>query len=143
MNKDPRNSRNLSGFVEYFRNKPLLWTAITVLIFGVVSIIGIGYVNIREVEKRRMTRTTELINDAFAEHSLQITGQVDTILRSVRRFYLRTNSTTETESFISSLGFDHSNIDNIYLIASDGRIVISHDPAMLRFITFYSKLHSS
>jgi len=128
----PTHSRSLSGFVEYFRNKLLLlWTAITVLIFGVVSIIGIGYVNIRETEKGRMTRSTELINDAFVEHTLQITGQVDTILLAVRGFYLRTRSITETEPFIRSLGFDRSVIDNIYLIAPDGRVIISHDPATL------------
>lgn len=123
---------NVAGFVEYFRNKQLLlWSAVTVVIVSVVSMLGIGYVNLRDVEKKRLTRTADLVNDAFVEHTIQVAGQIDTILRSVRGFYLRTHSITETESFVSGLGFDHSAIDNIYLIASDGRIILSYDPITL------------
>lgn len=130
QNEVVRHAGTLSGFIEYFRNKLLLlWSAVTVLIVSVVSMLGIGYVNIREVEKMRLTRTADLVNDAFVEHTIQVASQIDTILRSVRSFYLLTHSITETESFVSALGFDRSTIDNIYLIASDGRIVLSHDPA--------------
>ncbi|MFZ4860368.1 MAG: hypothetical protein ACOYL3_28760, partial [Desulfuromonadaceae bacterium] len=125
-----RHLGTLSGFVEYFRNKLLLlWSAVTVLIVSVVSMLGIGYVNFRDVEKARLTRSAALVNDAFVEHTLQVASHIDTILRSVRSFYLQTHSISETESFVRELGFDRTVIDNIYLIASDGRIVLSYDPA--------------
>ncbi|MFZ4859715.1 MAG: ATP-binding protein [Desulfuromonadaceae bacterium] len=120
----------LSGFIGYFRNKLLLlWCAITVLIVGVVCMLGITYVHVREAEKSRLINTARMVNDAFVEHTIQVANQVDMSLRSVRGFYLRTRSLPETETFIDSLGFDRSVIDNIYLIAADGRVVISHDRA--------------
>lgn len=119
---------NLSEFILFFRTKLiLLWSTVTVLIVSVISMLGIGYVNIRDLEKARLINNAKLINDAFVEHTVQITSQADTILRSVRGFYSRTRSRQETESFIRTLGFDPSIIDNVYLIASDGRIVITHD----------------
>ena len=127
-----RHTGTLSGFIEHFRNKLLLLcSAVTVLIVSVIGAFSIGYVNIRDVEKTRLTRSADLVNDAFVEYTLQVAGQIDTILRSVRGFYLRTQSITETETFINALGFDRSVVDNIYLIAADGRIVLSHDPATL------------
>ena len=125
-------SCNFSEFFVYFRNKLLLlWSAVSVLIVCVVSMLGIGYVNIREMEKTRLIRSAELINDALVNHTILITGQVDSILRSVRGYYLKTHSLPESESFIHSIGFERSIIDNIYLIGSDGKIIISHDPAAL------------
>ncbi|MEI7671984.1 MAG: histidine kinase dimerization/phospho-acceptor domain-containing protein, partial [Deltaproteobacteria bacterium] len=122
----------LSSFTGFFRNKLfLLWSAVTVLIFCVISALGVGYVNFRDAEKTRLIHTAEMVNDTFAGHTLQVTGQVDTILRSVRGFYLRTRSIAETGSFIRALDFDRTVIDNIYLIASDGRIIISPDPKTL------------
>ena len=130
--KDADKTRNLSGFVEYFRNKLLLlWSAVSVLIVCVVSMLGIGYVNIREMEKARLIRSAELVTDAYVDHTILIANQVDALLRSVRGYYLRTRSFSETESFIHSLGFDRAIIDNLYLIGADGRIVISHNPATL------------
>ena len=121
-----------SGFIEYFHNKLLLlWGAVTVLIVSVVSVLGIGYISIREVEKSRLIHNVELVNDALVEHTIQLSGQVDTILRSVRGYYLQTRSLKATKSFIDTLGFDRSVIDNIYLIGSDGQIVITHDTTSL------------
>jgi len=122
----------LSSFTGFFRNKLfLLWSAVTVLIFCVISALGVGYVNFRDAEKTRLIHTAEMVNDTFAGHTLQVTGQIDTILRSVRGFYLRTRSIAETGTFIRTLDFDRTVIDNIYLIASDGRIIISPDPKTL------------
>jgi PAS domain S-box-containing protein len=124
--------RSVSEFMLFFRTRLiLLWSTVTVLIASVVSMLGIGYVNIRDLEKTRLVNSTKLINDAFVEHTLQITSQADTILRSVRGFYMRTRSLQETKSFIHTLGFDTSIIDNVYLIASDGQIIITHDTAAL------------
>ncbi len=130
--KDSDKTRNLSEFVEHFRNKLLLlWSAVSVLIVCVVSMLGIGYVNIREMEKNRLIRSAELVNDAYVDHTILVANQVDSILRSVRGYYLKTRSLPDTEAFINSIGFERSIIDNIYLIGSDGGIVISHDPASL------------
>lgn len=118
-----------AGFVDYLRNKILLiWSAMTILIVGIASMLGIGYVNFRETEKARLILTTDLVNGVFVEHTIQLVAQVDSILRSVRSFYLHTHSIAETELFIQGLGFDRSAIDNIYLITPDGRVAISHDP---------------
>ena len=122
----------MSGFGELFRNKLLLlWSAVTALIVGVASMLSFGYVNFMDVEKERLIHRAEMVNDTLVWHTIQVTGQVDTILRSVRGFYLRTRSVVETESFIRALDFDRSVIDNIYLIASDGRIILSNDPATM------------
>ena len=122
--------RTPGELVDYFRNKLfLLWSSVMVLVVGVVSMLCIGYVNTRESEKARLLRSVELTNDACVEHALQLTKQVDTLLRSVRGFYLRTGSIEETKSFIGAIGFDRSVIDNIYLIGPDGRIAIAHDAA--------------
>ncbi len=123
-------ARNLSEFVKYFRNKLLLlWSAVSVLIVCVVSMLGIGYVNIREAEKSRLIRSAEQVNDAFVEHTILIFGQIDTVLRSVKGFHLRTNSLIETESFLRTLDTDQSNIDGVYLLASDGRELLPYTMA--------------
>ncbi len=125
-----QNAGRLSGFVDYFRNKLLLlWSAVIVLIIVVTSALGIGYLNLRDAEKVRHTRNVKHLNDAFVEQTSQVVNQADTLLRAVRGFYQKTGSLPETESFIMALGFNRNIIDNIYLITSDGRIVISHDQA--------------
>ena len=121
-----------SGLVEGFRNKlVLLWGAAIILALGVVGELGVVYTSFSDAEQERLTRSTTLANEAFAQHTLQVAGQIDSILRAVRGFHVRTHSLADTEAFIDTLGFDRSIIDNFYLIAPDGRIVISHDAASL------------
>lgn len=118
------------GFIDYFRNRLLLlWAAVIILMVGIVGEAGVVYAKLYASEKARLIHVTELANEAFVEHTVQVANQVDTILHAVRAHYLRTRSVAETQDFIESLRFDRSFIDNIYLIAPDGRIVISHDPA--------------
>ena len=122
----------LSGFAGLFRNKLLLlWSSVTILVFCVASMLGVGYVNFMDAEKTRLIRTVEILNDTFVDHTLQVTSQVDTILRSVRGFYLRTHSIAETGTFTRALDFDRAVIENIFLITSEGRIIISNDTATL------------
>ena len=117
------------SFVEYFLNKlHLLWVTVLILVLAVVGETGLFYAKSFEWEQARLTRTAELTNDAFVHHSIQVVTQVDTLLQAVRGFYLRTRSLTETEQFINTLPFDKANIENIYLISEQGRIVIAHDP---------------
>jgi signal transduction histidine kinase len=127
---DARRSKQVFSIVEYFRNKLLLlWVSIVILTIGIISELGIAYTTFHQTEKTRLIQSAELANDAFVAHTLQIANQVDTLLHSVRGFYLRTRSIDETEAFIQSLGFDRSIIDNIYLISAAGQVLISHDQA--------------
>lgn len=41
--------------------------------------------------------------------------------------YLNTHSVIETKQFIDGLSFDKSIVDNIYLISTDGVVIIAHD----------------
>ena len=134
----------LSGFVDYFSNKLLLiWSAVIVLIIGVASAFSIGYISTRDTEKSRQFQNARVLNEAFVEHTAQTINQADTLLHAVRGFYQKTASLPATEAFIRELGFNRTIIDNIYLIASDGRIVISHDRAALgRSVTDRDYFHA-
>jgi signal transduction histidine kinase/DNA-binding response OmpR family regulator len=127
--ESPSNNR-FWKFAGYFRNRLLLiWSAVTVLLVVVVSAFSIGYVSFKDAERSRHFQTATVLNEAFVEQSQQVVNQADTLLRAVRGFYQKTGSLPETESFIASLGFNRKIIDSLYLIAPDGRVVISHDPA--------------
>ena len=115
--------------VEYFRNKLLLlWATVLVLLLTIVGQASLFYTESWQGERGRLSQAVELRNDVMVHHSLQVMNQVDTILHSVRNFYLRTHSVAETDGFIDSLPFDRSIIENVYLINELGRIVIAHDP---------------
>lgn len=125
-------SSTVIGFVEYFRNKLLLlWSTLILLVVGVVSMLGIGYVNIHDAEKARLLQLAEMTNDAFVEHTVRVVHQVDTILQATRAFFLYSGSMADTEIFIRSFGFDHSVIDNVGLLSAEGRIAIAHDSAVV------------
>lgn len=81
-------------------------------------------------EEARLSQQAARIGSSYAEFSSQVIKQADALLVSVRQFHKRSGSIEETEQFIDGLGFDKSVIDNLYLFDEQGRIVISHDPAM-------------
>ena len=119
----------LARSIQPFGNRLLLlWSAVIVMIVVIVGVLGMAYANIYQSEKDQLIKATEIANNASVEQTLQVVNEVDTILHSVRSFYLRTRSLADTERFIQSIGFDRSRIDNIYLITSDGQIVIPHTP---------------
>ena len=114
--------------VGYFRNKLLmLWATVLVLVLAIIGEASLYYTKSFQWESERLSQAVALRNDVLAQHSLQVMAQVDTILHSVRSFYLRTHSAAETESFIDALPFDRTLIDNVYLINERGKIVITHD----------------
>ena len=124
--------KNASNWVGFFRNRlQLLWGTVLVLVLGIVSESGVYYTQSYQAERARLTQSAVLANDAFVQHTLQVINQVDTLLHSVRRFYLYTRSVSETERFIEALPFDKSTIDNLYLISPQATILIAHDPAAL------------
>jgi signal transduction histidine kinase len=115
--------------VEYFRHKvPLLWSTVLVVVLGIVSLSSLFYIKFVDWEEDRLTRNAQLANDAFAHHSLQVMAQVDTLLKAVRSYYLRTGSLDETDHFIDTLSFDKSIIDNLYLIGPDAKVLIARTP---------------
>ena len=116
--------------VGYFRHKLLLlWVLVLVILLTIVGQASLFYTKSFQSEKEGLSQAVELRNDVLAQHSLQVMAQVDTILHSVRSFHLRTHSAAETESFIDSLPFDRTLIDNVFLINEQGKIVISHEPS--------------
>ena len=116
--------------VGYFRNRLLmLWATVLVLVLAIIGEASLYYTKSFQWESERLSQAVALRNDVLAQHSLQVMAQVDTILHSVRSFYLRTHSAAETESFIDALPFDRTLIDNVYLINERGKIVISHEPS--------------
>ena len=81
------------GFVNYFRDRlHLLWAAVLILLLGILGEAAVLYQKTDEAEEARLMRSTEVTNDAFVQHSLQLINGVDTLLHSVRSFYLRTQS---------------------------------------------------
>lgn len=118
------------GFVEYFRSRLLLlWAIVFILVTAIVSEAGLFYAKSYAWEAERLAQKAELSNDALVHHSLQVMMQAETLLHSVRSFYLRTQSVRETEGFIDSLPFDKSVINNVYIIGPQGKIVVSHEPS--------------
>ena len=114
--------------VGYFRNRLLmLWATVLLLVLAIIGEASLYYTKSFQWEKERLIQAAELRNDVLVHHSQQVMSQVDTILHSVRNFYLRTHSVAETEGFIDSLPFDRSTIENVYLINERGKIVITHD----------------
>jgi PAS domain S-box-containing protein len=105
----------------------LLWSIVVLFVVGT----GIGLVwfdhQVRNEEFERTKREAALANDAFVEHTRQVVGQADNLLRAVRSHFLHTRSVAQTEVFIASIGLEESLYENIYLIDPDGDIVITHD----------------
>ena len=79
--------------------------------------------------KTQMVTEANLAMFASVEHTMLIVNQVDALLHAVRLHYLGTHSVEATDQFIDGLNFDKMVIDNIYLIGSDGRLLISHTVA--------------
>jgi signal transduction histidine kinase len=106
----------------------LLWALVLITLLGGVSEMGVYYTKTHAVEQARLTQATELANVALANQTMQVMSQVDTLLHSVRGFYLNSQSIEKTEAFINALPFDKTVIENLYLISPSAEIVISHDP---------------
>ncbi len=105
-------------------NLILLWSVVLVLCFAIVSELGIAYATLKDKERRLLSDSAKLANDAFVEHSIQVVNQVDILLRAARGYYQLTRSVPETERYVAGLGFDKRLIDNVYLIDSEGWILI-------------------
>jgi hypothetical protein len=104
-----------------------LWIFVALFVAGVV--IGLNWFNqqIQHEAFERTQREATLANDTFVEHTRQIVGQADNLLRAVRSHYIHTRSIEQTETFIASLGLEKGLYENIYLIDASGKVVIAHE----------------
>ena len=102
----------------------LLWgtVALSVVTTG-GGILGF-YHSVQAEEADRAARETQIANDAFVEHTQQVVGQADTLLRAVRGQLLITQSLAQTERFIASLGLEGTLYEGVYLIDAEGRVVV-------------------
>ena len=105
----------------------MLWSTVLVVVVGTVGEVSVFYTSAFDSEQERLTRISELSNEAFAHHSLQLVSQADTLLQAVRSFHQHTQSASVTARFIESLPFDRSTIDNVYLIDAQGKFIVAHD----------------
>ena len=117
-----------TNLIEYFRRKLiLLWAVVAIVVMSILSEAGVVYTKSSEWEAERLAQSTALTNDAMALHSNTVINQVDTILHSVRNFFLRTHSFADTDAFIDALPFDRTTVDNVYVINASGDVAVSHD----------------
>ena len=101
----------------------LLWGGVFFLNLVLIGAIAFAFKTHHDSEKTRLLRTAELANDAFAAYAHQVIHQIDTALSAVRGYYRHSQSLTDTEHFIATLGFDREIIDNLYLIDSRGNVL--------------------
>ncbi len=110
-------------------NKKILLLCIVACLISLGIVSGGEYLieRMRRNEKAQMVNQANLTVDAFEQYTIQMVNHVDALLHAVRMIYLSTYSVTETDQFIDGLNFDKSIVDNIYLINTNGIVVIAHD----------------
>lgn len=81
----------------------ILWSA--VLLFSLASVAGWFWLYNRMQEQafEQKLHETQIINDAFTEHTEQVFKNVDLALSAVREAYLHTSSIPDTERFIARI----------------------------------------
>lgn len=105
----------------------LLWSVVGLFLCG--TVVGLVWFEhqIEHEEFERIQREAHLTNSTFVEHTQQVVGQADNLLRAVRSYYLHTRSIRQTKEFIGSLGLEKGLYENIYLIDTGGKVVIAHE----------------
>lgn len=127
------NSVGWSGPTSLFRKRLLLlWGGTFILVFAVISELGIAYSTFLEDERERLTNAAKLANEAFVEQTSHVLREADTLIRAVRSHYLLTHSLTDTGRFISSLKIDKTFIEDIFIIDADGMIMLPESARAMR-----------
>ncbi|MBY0453731.1 MAG: sensor domain-containing diguanylate cyclase [Burkholderiaceae bacterium] len=105
----------------------LLWG--TVFLFAICNAVGWFWLHNKTYDEEYLKSKNEvqMANRAFVEHTEQIINQADTLLQAVRGYYLQSDSVRQSEDFIKGLGFDKKFIGDVYIIDSQGSIVIPTD----------------
>ncbi len=109
----------------------LLWGAL--LIFGLASVAGWLWLHDRvhkDVFAQKL-HETQILNDAFVEHTRQVINNVDIAITAVREHFLRVRSSEELHRFISQLPLTDPIIESIYLINADGQVSLSHNRSLI------------
>lgn len=107
----------------------ILWGA--VLLFSLSSVGGWFWLYNRMQRQafEQKLHETQIVNDAFTEHTEQVFKNVDLALAAVREAYLHTSSIPDTERFIARLPINNNLIDTVYLINASGYVSISQNPS--------------
>lgn len=112
--------------------KPRLWLLWLVASLACLAILGGSawfYHHSYRAEAASAAGEANKTVNAFTEHTLQLINQVDAFLHGMRWVYQQTGSIALTERFVDELNFDHSVVENLYLISAEGIIVLAHNPA--------------
>ncbi len=107
----------------------LLWLVASLTCLAILGGSGWFYHHSYRAEAASAADEANQTVNAFTEHTLQLINQVDAFLHGMRWVYQQTGSMALTERFVDGLEFDHSVVENLYLISAEGIIVLAHDPA--------------
>lgn len=105
-------------------NLLLLWTLVIVIVLTILAEAGIAYSVLYQREYKRLQERSQLVTQSFVEHTEQVIGQVDLMLRTARGLIERHTSPADLETFIRSLDIPHEIIGDIFVIDADGAIVV-------------------
>ena len=107
----------------------LLWATVGAIAIGLVSELGVAYSRNMASEHARVVDLSVLTNDALAQHTKQVMGQLETTLQAVRGYHLQARSAQQTEAFIDSLHLDRNVIDKVSVADAAGHIVVAQGAA--------------
>lgn len=105
------------------KNRRILATSVLTVVLILVStfcLIHALYVD----ERALMEKESLLGADSMKLSIIQELHQVDSVLLSVRMFYLETGSIEKTGRFITNLNLANSIMEDVYLVGADGRFLI-------------------
>lgn len=105
-------------------NLVTLWTLVSVITLTILSEVGIVYSVLYQREYRQLQERTQLANKAFVEHTQQVIGQVDLLIRTTRKLVEQHTPPAEIEAFIRQLQFPRDQIENVFVIDATGSIVV-------------------
>jgi hypothetical protein len=111
----------------------LLWLVASLTCFAILGGAAWFYHHSYRAEAASAASEANKTVNAFTEHTLQLVNQVDALLHGMRWVYRQTGSIALTERFVNELEFDHSVVENLYLINAEGIIVLAHNPAARNF----------
>lgn len=96
------------------------------LLFALCNAAGWFWLQNRtyEEEYAKEKREVQTANRAFVEHTEQVINQTDTLLRAARGYYIQADSIENAEEFIFDLDFKKRFIEKIYILDSQGSIII-------------------
>lgn len=110
------------GFINTLRARLyVLWGFVVILTVAVLAELAVAYGELLAKEQERHDHDVKVANHAFVQHTAQVLGQVDTLIKAMRGYYLQTGSVEEAERSKAELDLDQPWVEEIHLLAADGR----------------------